>query len=92
MLMRPAQVKDYFMNNRMNRFNNPEQAKKNRILPPTKVVLPSSCSCILLLFPTQVVHFYGIRKMTESEVADLFERLGAPKPNKVKVGMMTPLK
>jgi len=34
-----SSVKDYFMGqSRMNRFTTPEMSKKNRILPPTKVV------------------------------------------------------
>jgi len=62
-----SSVKDYFGNNRLNRFNTPEMAKKNRILPPTKVI-----------------HFYGIPKVSDKDIEDLFSENCAPQPNKVK--------
>jgi len=62
-----SSVKDYFGNNRLNRFNTPEMAKKNRILAPTKVV-----------------HFYGIPKVSDQEIEDLFTEYAAPRPNKIK--------
>jgi len=62
-----SSVKDYFGNNRLNRFNTPEMAKKNRILAPTKVV-----------------HFYGIPRVSDQEIEDLFSEYAAPHPNKIK--------
>ena len=62
-----SSVKDYFGNSRLNRFNTPEMARKNRILAPTKVI-----------------HFYGISKVTDECIEDLFKEYAAPRPNKIK--------
>jgi len=62
-----SSVRDYFGNNRLNRFTTPEMARKNRILPPTKVV-----------------HFYGIPKVSDGEVEELFAHYEAPLPIKIK--------
>ena len=79
-----SSVKDYFMCNRLNRFTTADMAKKNRILPPTKVTFAIR---ILLIITSQVVHFYGIPKCPEVEVETIFTGHGAAKPNKIKVAV-----
>jgi heterogeneous nuclear ribonucleoprotein L len=62
-----SSVKDFFSSGRLNRFTTPDMARKNRILPPTKVV-----------------HFYGIPKITDEEIEEIFSEYCAPQPNKIK--------
>ena len=63
-----SSVKDYLGDRRLNRFNTKEMARKNRILPPTKVIH----------------FYGVPREMSESDIEEMFSSHCAPPPNKIK--------
>jgi len=56
-----------YSGSRLNRFTNPDSARKNRIMSPSKVL-----------------HFYGIPKVSDEELRDMFTQYSAPQPNNIK--------
>jgi heterogeneous nuclear ribonucleoprotein L len=59
--------KEYYSERDLNRFISPDQARKNRIIRPSKVL-----------------HFFGISKLSDEEMKDIFASAGAAVPNQVK--------